>query len=328
MLGRLRHPALVGGDDEQHRRHRPDAGEHRGDEPLVARDVDERDLARPRQRRPGEPEVDRHAAAALLGPPVGLHPGERPDQRRLAVVDVPGRGDDLHASTAAASVSSASGGTRAQVEQAAAVLEAAEHRRLAGAQRGRERLGQRDRGAGQRDAGRAAAADGGLGVDRFGGHAVAAQGRREPRRAGAQRGRRGVEGRRTGVAGPRRVASIAASVSLSTRSARASGCRRSRATSSAPAPGAPSSSPACGPPRSLSPDAVTSVAPRRSAVARRARRAAGGAGRAGRSRCRRPPARRGRPARRSPTERVKPVTTKFDGCTLSTKAVSGPIAAA
>ena len=49
---------------------------------------------------------------------------------------------------------------------------------------------------------------------------------------------------RTGVAGPRRVASIAARVSLSTRSARASGCRRRRPTSSAPSPGAPRSSPA------------------------------------------------------------------------------------
>ena len=97
VLGRLRHPALVGGDDEQHRRDRADAGEHRGDEPFVPRDVDERDLRARGQRRPGEPEVDRHAAAALLGPPVGLHPGERPDQRRLAVVDVPGRGYDLHA---------------------------------------------------------------------------------------------------------------------------------------------------------------------------------------------------------------------------------------
>jgi hypothetical protein len=41
---------------------------------------------------PGEPEVDGHAAARLLGVAVGLHPGERPDERRLAVVDVPGRG--------------------------------------------------------------------------------------------------------------------------------------------------------------------------------------------------------------------------------------------
>ena len=96
VLGRLRHPALVGGDDEHHRRDRADPGEHRGDEPLVPRDVDEGDLRARGQRRPGEPQVDGHAATALLGPPVGLHPGERPDERRLAVVDVAGRGYDLH----------------------------------------------------------------------------------------------------------------------------------------------------------------------------------------------------------------------------------------
>ncbi len=67
--------------------------------------------------------------------------------------------------------------------------------------------------------------------------------------------------RRTGGRGPRSVASSAASVSLSTRIARARGWRRIRATASAPAPGAPSTSPACGPPSSLSPDAVTSAAP-------------------------------------------------------------------
>ena len=33
-----------------------------------------------RQRRPGVAEVDRHPAPALLGPAVGLHAGERPDQ--------------------------------------------------------------------------------------------------------------------------------------------------------------------------------------------------------------------------------------------------------
>ena len=44
LLG-LRLPPLVGRDDEQHQADRPDAGEHVADEPLVARDVDEADLA-------------------------------------------------------------------------------------------------------------------------------------------------------------------------------------------------------------------------------------------------------------------------------------------
>ena len=50
-------------------------------------------------------------------------------------------------------------------------------------------------------------------------------------------------------------------------------------------------------------------------------RARAGAGAAARSRCRRPGARRGRPARTDALA-VKPVTRKFDGCTLSTNPVS------
>ena len=48
MFGRLGHPALVCGDHEQHRGHRPDAGEHVADEALVAGHVDEGDLAPPK----------------------------------------------------------------------------------------------------------------------------------------------------------------------------------------------------------------------------------------------------------------------------------------
>ncbi len=44
VLARLPAPPLVGGHDEQHGRGRPDPGEHVGDEPLVTRHVDERDL--------------------------------------------------------------------------------------------------------------------------------------------------------------------------------------------------------------------------------------------------------------------------------------------
>ena len=100
VLGRLRHPALVGRHHQQHRRHRADPGQHGGHEPLVPRHVDERDRCR---RRTGQRSVQANPrsmvmpAAALLGPAVRLHPGQRPDQRRLAVVDVPGGGDDVHA---------------------------------------------------------------------------------------------------------------------------------------------------------------------------------------------------------------------------------------
>ena len=78
----------------------PDPGEHVGHEPLVPGHVDERD----RRRRTAasvqaNPRSMVMPAAPLLGPAVGLHPGQRPDQRRLAVVDVPGGGDDVHGQT-------------------------------------------------------------------------------------------------------------------------------------------------------------------------------------------------------------------------------------
>ena len=42
----------------------------------------------------GVADVDRHPPPPLLGQPVGVDPGQRPEQRRLAVVDVAGRPDD------------------------------------------------------------------------------------------------------------------------------------------------------------------------------------------------------------------------------------------
>ena len=51
-----------------------------------------------RQRGPAVAELDRESAPVLLGQPVGLLPGQGPHQRRLAVVDMACRGDDLHGS--------------------------------------------------------------------------------------------------------------------------------------------------------------------------------------------------------------------------------------
>ena len=99
MLVGLRHPALGGGDDEHHRGHRADPGEHVRDEPLVARHVDERELS-PVDLGPREAEVDGQAAALLLGEPVGPHAGKPVHERRLAVIDVTGGRYDEHASTA------------------------------------------------------------------------------------------------------------------------------------------------------------------------------------------------------------------------------------
>ncbi len=184
LLG-LRHPALGGGDDEHHRGHRAHAGEHVRDEPLVARHVDEGELP-PVDVGPREAEVDGQPAALLLGQPVGPHAGEPLHERRLAVVDVAGGGYDIHASTARTERLVVLRRDRAQVEQAAAALQAADDRRRAGAQRRGVGLGQADGGAGQLDAGRPAAADGRDAVDRL----RAGQPFGEPFRPGPQLGRR------------------------------------------------------------------------------------------------------------------------------------------
>ncbi len=86
LLG-LRHPALGCGDDEHHRGNRPNAREHVGDEPVVARHVDERKLTAV-DLGPREAEIDRQAAALLLGQPVGPHAGQPLHEGGLAVVDV------------------------------------------------------------------------------------------------------------------------------------------------------------------------------------------------------------------------------------------------
>jgi hypothetical protein len=88
MLLGLGLPTLVRGHHEQHQPNRAHAGEHVPDEPLVPRDVDEADLAAGRQRGPGESQIDGQAAPLLLGPPVGVHPGQPDEERRFSVIDV------------------------------------------------------------------------------------------------------------------------------------------------------------------------------------------------------------------------------------------------
>jgi hypothetical protein len=94
MFLRLSTPAFVRGDHEQDESDGPDAGEHVGDEAFVPRHVDESHLATGGKLAPGIPEVDREAPPLLLLPSIGVHPGEADDQRRLAVIDVAGRGHD------------------------------------------------------------------------------------------------------------------------------------------------------------------------------------------------------------------------------------------
>ena len=95
LLG-LRLPALGGRHDEEAGIDRTHAGQHVLDEPDVARHVDQRQRGPRGQRGRGEAQVDREAAGLLLGEPVGIGAGERLHERGLSMVDVAGRGDDVH----------------------------------------------------------------------------------------------------------------------------------------------------------------------------------------------------------------------------------------
>ena len=93
MLHRLRLDALVRVHRQQDGPHAGGAGNHGADEPLVARQIHEVDLtAIGRQQR--EARHDGYAAGALLLQPVGLDARERPDEGRLAVIDVPDHADE------------------------------------------------------------------------------------------------------------------------------------------------------------------------------------------------------------------------------------------
>ena len=94
MLEGLRSWTIVGGDHEERGVDLADAHEHVADEPVVPGDVDVVDLRASIRRSVGVADVDGQAAATLLGQAVGVDAGQRPQQRRLAVVDVPGRPDD------------------------------------------------------------------------------------------------------------------------------------------------------------------------------------------------------------------------------------------
>ena len=284
-----------------------------------------------RQRRPGEAEVDGHAAAALLGPPVGLHPGQRAHQRRLAVVDVPRGRDDVHSARLRRSPARRPaqrrrrhvGRQRAQVEQAAAVA------RRGRRPRGRRRAAAAANACGQRDARRWAASTPGapppptvaVGVDGLGVDAAAAsrRGQRAAARARSAGGvgverRRGRRGR-PAQGGLQRGEGQLVDPQRAGQRVPAQRARPARAARRA-------AGPACGPPSSLSPLAVTRVG----AVGAARVVASGSSGSSG---CgaqqagadvgddRHAP----RPASSRPRRpRVKPVTTKFDGCTLSTNA--------
>ena len=64
--------------------------DHRAHQALVTRHVDDAEVRALAEIERCEAELDRDAAALLLGQPIGVDAGQRLDQRRLPVVDVPG----------------------------------------------------------------------------------------------------------------------------------------------------------------------------------------------------------------------------------------------
>ena len=94
MLARLRHDAVVGGDDQQREIDPARARQHGVDQPFMPRHVDEAGDGPAAQIGIGEAEIERDAASLLRGQPIGIDAGQRFDQRGLAVIDVAGGPDD------------------------------------------------------------------------------------------------------------------------------------------------------------------------------------------------------------------------------------------
>ena len=93
MFHRLRHDAVVGGDDEQRVLVAGDARDHVVNETAVARHVDEAD-AGAADVGIRETEIDGQAPAPFLGETVGVDAGQCPHHGRLAVIDVTRERDD------------------------------------------------------------------------------------------------------------------------------------------------------------------------------------------------------------------------------------------
>ncbi len=89
----MRFDGFVGGDDQQHQIDSRCARQHVADETLVPRHIDKSkaDAAFFQER---ETQIDGDAAALFFLQAVGMRTGEGFDQRRLAVVNMPGRTDN------------------------------------------------------------------------------------------------------------------------------------------------------------------------------------------------------------------------------------------
>ncbi len=94
VLARLRHHAIVGGHQQQREVDAGGAGQHRVHQAFVAGHVDEADALARRCVEERITQLDADAALLLFRQTIGVHAGECPHQRGLAVVDVTGRADD------------------------------------------------------------------------------------------------------------------------------------------------------------------------------------------------------------------------------------------
>ena len=93
MFATLRHGAVVCGHDQQCELHGRDAGDHVVNEALVAGHVD-KSQHRSVALLVGEAEIDRESATLFFRQAIRIDAGQRFDQTRLAVIDVPREGDD------------------------------------------------------------------------------------------------------------------------------------------------------------------------------------------------------------------------------------------
>jgi hypothetical protein len=84
-------PPVIGGDDQQHPVYRQYARQHIGQETLVAWDIDKPKLGAVWQGGIGEAKIDGQPSPLLLGQAIGIDPGQRADQRGLAMVNMTGR---------------------------------------------------------------------------------------------------------------------------------------------------------------------------------------------------------------------------------------------
>ena len=96
MLPGLRHNAFIGRHDEQGQINPPHPRQHILDKPLMPRHIHNTNFPSARQRHPRKAQINGHLPLLLLREPVGINIGKRLNQRRLAMVHVPGRANYIH----------------------------------------------------------------------------------------------------------------------------------------------------------------------------------------------------------------------------------------